>query len=238
MLNLDETINSISFYNNQRDLYLKGILYSIGVIIFIEIVRSQVAEVNLLQLIPGFYLILLFASFLFLVILSDLIFKIPVDVDNKKEIGTKTINKLESVVLSKFSFFLLFTYFILILNTIIPLSLDSFNSYGEKTLENIWSFDEVLNLEITLLTALTFLSQFPRISIVYLSTQKDSEFLPEFWKILSLVIFLFSGFITPTIDGYTQLSFAFSGISLYLIIINLIQKRINVKFCGNNSLNS
>ena len=54
--------------------------------------------------------------------------------------------------------------------------------------------------------------------------------LPEFWKTLSLIIFLAAGFITPTIDGYTQLSFAASAVSLYIIVINLLEKRINVKF--------
>ena len=72
MLNLDETIDTNAAYITQRDLYLRGFLYSLGVVVFIDIVRSQVAEINLLQLIPGFYLILLFISFLLLLGLSDL----------------------------------------------------------------------------------------------------------------------------------------------------------------------
>ena len=64
MLNLDETFEINNSYIIQRDLYLRGFLYSSGVIIFIELVRAQVAEVDLLQLIPGFYLIVLFISFL------------------------------------------------------------------------------------------------------------------------------------------------------------------------------
>ena len=63
MLNLDETFELNNTYVVQRDLYLKGFLYSFGVVIFIELIRGQVAEVNLLQLIPGFYLIVLFISF-------------------------------------------------------------------------------------------------------------------------------------------------------------------------------
>jgi len=57
MLNLDETLEITSSYVVQRDLYLKGLVYSFGVIVFIDIVRGQVAEINLLQLMPGFYLI-------------------------------------------------------------------------------------------------------------------------------------------------------------------------------------
>jgi hypothetical protein len=61
MFNLDEPLVINNSYFVQRDLYLKAFLYSFGVIIFIEIVRSQIAEIDLLQLIPGFYLILVAA---------------------------------------------------------------------------------------------------------------------------------------------------------------------------------
>jgi dihydrofolate reductase len=50
------------------------------------------------------------------------------------------LNFLLSLLLSFFTF-------ALSVITIVPISLDSFNSYGEKTLENIWSFDEVIGLE-------------------------------------------------------------------------------------------
>jgi Sec-independent protein secretion pathway component TatC len=72
--------------------------------------------------------------------------------------------------------------------------------------------------------------------VTYVSTEKDSQILPEYWKILSLVIFLLSGFLTPTIDGYTQLSFSFSAISLYFILINLTQKRVTIRFNGLNGI--
>ena len=236
MLNLDETLYLTDLYTKQKDFYLKSFLYSFGVLIFVDILRSQVSEVNLLQLIPGFYLILLFFSFLFLVINSDFISGFSKDLDNKKEFGTKTLNKIDLFVLNRFSFFFLSLILLFVLNSVIPLSLDSFNSYGEKTLENIWSFDEVLSLEIILLIILITLSQVPILIVTYVSTEKDSQILPEYWKSLSLVIFLVSGFLTPTIDGYTQLSFSFSAISLYFILINLIQKRVNVRFNGLNGI--
>jgi Sec-independent protein secretion pathway component TatC len=137
---------------------------------------------------------------------------------------------MEGAILLKFGLSLFLLGTIISLNTIIPLGLDAFYSYGEKTLENFWSFDEVLNLETILLIVLITLSQIPVVSLNTLNTEKDVNFLPEFWKTLSLVIFLASGFITPTIDGYTQLSFALSAISLYLIVISILEKRVNVKF--------
>ena len=235
MLNLEETLVTNTYYVIQRDLYLKAFLYSFGVIIFIEIVRSQIAEIDLLQLIPGFYLILVFVSFTLLVIFSDLIFRIPVENDNNKSLGTKTINKIESGIFMKFSLFLFVSCLLIAINTIIPLSLDSFNSYGEKTLENIWSFDEVINIETILLIILLSVSQLPIFALASFSNDKDINILPEFWKIISIFIFIIAGFLTPTIDGYTQLSFSFSAISLYIIVINLILKRVNVKY---NSLNT
>jgi hypothetical protein len=238
MLNLDETLEITSSYVVQRDLYLKGLVYSFGVIVFIDIVRGQVAEINLLQLMPGFYLILLFLSFLFLLFFSDLFFSVPFDNDNKKSLGTKTIQKLEKGVTMKFSFFLFVTGFLVVLNTVIPLSLDSFNSYGEKTLENIWSFDEVISLEIILLVILILLSQSPLVIVSSFTTENDVNILPEFWKSVSLLIFLAAGFLTPTIDGYTQLSFAGSAVSLYLFIINVLEKRVMIKFNGTVTLGS
>lgn len=232
MLNLDETLGRKISYNKQRDLYLKGLLYSLTVLIFVTILRNQISEVNLLQLIPGFYLILLFISLLIVVSLSDLFLRLPIELDEKKENGTKTIERMEIFFVIKLSFFFLSTYLLIVLNTIVPLSLDSFNFYGEQTLENLWSFDEVLALELILLLILILLSQFPPIAIYQLTTESKVTFFPEFWKSLSLVIFIGSGLLTPTIDGYTQLSFATSAISLYLAVINFIEKRINIKFTG------
>ena len=238
MLNLDETLITTSTYNLQRDLYIKSFIYSFAVIIFVDILRSQVSEVNLLQLIPGFYLILLFISFIYLVFFSNLLTYIPFQNDNNKSLGTKTTNKLETTVLLKFSVFLLFTSLIISFNTVIPLSLDSFNNYGEKTLESLWSFDEVLTLEITLFIILSVLSQLPVLIITNFTTENDVNIFPEFWKSLSLIIFLISGLLTPTIDGYTQLSFAGSAVSLYLIIISLTEKKVNIKFPGTGFLGS
>lgn len=235
MLNLDETFELNNTYVVQRDLYLKGFLYSFGVVIFIELIRGQVAEVNLLQLIPGFYLIVLFISFVVILYFSDLLVRVPIQADNEKIFGTKTIEKAETSISIKFVYLLFYGCLITTLNSVIPLSLDSFNSYGENTLENIWSFDEVITLEIVLLTILLSLYQIPIIFIVSLNNEREISILPEYWKPISFIIFIFSGILTPTIDGYTQLSFAFSALSLYLIIIIILTKRLDIKF---NSLKS
>jgi hypothetical protein len=71
MLNLEETLSIIPSYLVQRDLYVKAFVYAGGVLIFIDL-RGQISEVNILQLIPGFYFFSFLFLFLFLLFLSNL----------------------------------------------------------------------------------------------------------------------------------------------------------------------
>jgi Sec-independent protein secretion pathway component TatC len=238
MLNLDETLLTNTAYTKQRDLYIRVLAFSLAVIVFVEILRAQVSEVNILQLIPGYYLILLLFSLVFLVVSSNFFNSLFISNDEKRSLGTKTKSRLETTSLLRFSVFLFFACLITIFNSVIPLSLDSFNNYGEKTLENVWSFDEVLGLEITLFIILVVISQIPVIVVANFSNEKDVNTFPEYWKGLSLFIFVIAGILTPTIDGYTQLSFAISAVSLYFLIINITEKKVNVKFSGTSILGS
>lgn len=238
MLNLDETIEIQSEYLIQKDLYLKAFVYAFGVTAFLDIVRSQVAEVNLLQIIPGFYILLIFSSLFVLLFFSDFIFRLPIELDAKKEQGTKTTNRIQLTVSLKVTFCFLFTTLFIILNTIIPLSLDSFDSYGESALESLWSFEEVISLESILLFLLLFLSQFPIVITSFLTSERDLSLLQEFWKIIIFISVIVSGVVTPTLDINTQLSFVFATSVFYLIIINIIEKRLNIKFIGLSSINS
>lgn len=234
MLNLEETLSIIPSYLVQRDLYVKAFVYAGGVLVFIDFLRGQISEVNILQLIPGFYFFLLLVSFLFLLLSSTILTRLPFEIDKQKSWGTKTTTKNEIFVLVKFSFFIFSTGMLIVLNTLIPISLDFFNSTGEKTLENTWSFGEVLGLEIFLLFVLAILFEIPVILIFGKYNEKTVKFFPQAWKPLSLIIFVLSGVITPTIDGYTQLSLAFAAFSLYLIVITILTKRLNIK--SNNSV--
>lgn len=234
MLNLDETLLTNTFYSVQRDLYIRGITFAGAIVVFVDIIRGQIAEVNLLQLIPGLYLVLLFISFIFLVYFSNLWILIPFKLDADKSLGTKTVSRTVRYVAAKISLSLFLIGLVIILNTVIPLSLDSFNSYGERSLENIWAFEDVIGLEITLLVILIILGQIPLILISVYANEKDANKFPEFWRILSLAIFILSGILTPTIDGYTQLAFSAAAVSLYLVIISFVEKRVANKY--NTSL--
>jgi len=232
MLNLDIPIQTTLFYNDQRDTFIKGVCYAPAIVPLINIIRNQVSEVNLLQLIPGFYLLLLFIALLLLIVSSDFFVRFPFDTDNTKSAGTKVIYRLETIRSRRLILSLFINILIASLLSIIPLSLDSFNNYGEKTLENIWSLDEVVVLEATLLLTMGLISQVPVYSITSLDNEKRLNSLPRVWKKFSFFVFVIAGFLTPTIDGYTQLGFSAAAIFLYLFLINLIQKRREIKFIG------
>jgi hypothetical protein len=230
MYSLDTTFISQQYYHIQKDLYAKGIGYAFGVVGFLELLRSQVCEMNVLQLVPGFYLILLFTSFLVLVNLSNILLSISYGVDIRKAGGAKTINRMQVLVLAKFGFLIVFTGMLIAFNTLIPLGFDSFDSYGETTLENVWSFAEIISVETTLIFFLVILSQVPVVAILNFEVEEDSILLPEVWKPLSLSCFVISGVITPTVDAYTQISFGGAAIALYIMVITIIQKRVDLKF--------
>ena len=182
MLNLEETLDLTEFYVAQRNLFIRIIGYSVGVVLFVEILRSQVPEIDLLQLIPGFYLLLVFISSILLVSVSNSFFHIPILLDTKKDIGTKTVGKLELTAIVKFAFVLLAILLFAVVSLILPLSLDSFENYGEGNLESLWSFEEVLNLEVILTMTVFSLSQIPNLTVFVLTTEKDIQVLPAYWK--------------------------------------------------------
>lgn len=232
MFNLDEVLFLNVIYWKQKDFFVKVFSYAVGIISFVEIFRGQVAEINLLQLVPGFYLLLLFLSFLILIGSSTALFYASLLTDVKKEYGTKTSQRLRLKFLFQFSTFFLFILTGQSLITLIPLSLDSLNVYGEKTLENAWSFDEVIFLELILLVLVILLSQFPFISLFIFQSEKGLNLIPKYLRGLSFLVFLLAGFLTPTIDGYTQLGLSLSTIALFVLILNVAQKNICSRFLG------
>ena len=73
MLNLDETLEVASTYNTQRDLLFKTLFSSLSACVILDLIREQLPEIDILQLIPGYYLILLFVVFLLVIFITDLI---------------------------------------------------------------------------------------------------------------------------------------------------------------------
>ena len=122
-----------------------------------------------------YYLLLLFSLFLFIVFFSDFNENFALQLEMKKEFGTKTPSKINSFSFLKTAYLFFTLTFCSGFTTIIPLSLDSFNSYGEKNIENIWSFDEVINIEIILLFILFLISQFPTIILIIFGNENEKK---------------------------------------------------------------
>ena len=108
--------------------------------------------------------------------------------------------------------------------TILPISLDSFNSYGEKNIESIWSYDEFIAIETSLLNLLVMILQIPLFLTFPSYSEKNIELFPFYLKNYIFSVCVLAGVLTPTVDGLTQTGFIFVGISLYILMNSIIQK--------------
>jgi hypothetical protein len=109
MLNLEDNLQAQSYYNTQRDWIFRSFVYSTSTITLLDLTRGQVPEVNLLQLVPGFYLLLFFIFFLLLLILSKFFLQIVEKLEVIKDVGVKTLGKFNFSLSSQFS--ILFFFF-------------------------------------------------------------------------------------------------------------------------------
>ena len=228
MMIIEESLEPYPYYLEQKDSLIRYISYSIVALLYINGIREQISEITLLQLIPGIYLILIFAAFIFLIIWSKVLNEILSDFDNEDLSGLKTRKIKIFKTVRKTRTILYLSIASLTLCSVLPLSLDSFISYGEGEIESIWSFDEVINLELLLLAFLVFLSQYPLSGFSKSNTEKLLRDLPKSWKFLSFIVFLFAAFLTPTIDGYTQFLFSFCAITLSLFVILSTKERVGL----------
>jgi len=205
------------------------LFFTLPSIPFIELVRGQICEVNLLQLSPSDYLFLLILSAIFLTSCASFFLAIPIGLDGRRQIGGKTLGKFNLFFLRKISLSLVFYTLFLSLNLIIPLGLDSFNSYADSYLEQFWSFGEVIGLEMILLTILMSLSQVPIAFVVTSYNERRKKKLSASFRYIVFYIFLASGVLTPSKDAYTQISFAVSALLLFSFILLYILKRTRVR---------
>jgi hypothetical protein len=229
MMNLDSAMDNFVEYSEQRDIYIRLFTFSFASIGFLEIVRRQTSEIQVLQLVPGYYLFLIFCCFLFLLFFSDHLGHNQLELDEEIKYGVKSKNKMMTSIGGKISVSLCFLTLFLTVNNVIPISFDSFERYTQGTLEDTWSVDEIIGLEILFLFLLLTISQFPLIILTKSNTENFVAFFPEFWRPLSFVTITVSGFLTPTIDGATQLYFAGSILSFYFFMVNVLEKKVTFK---------
>ena len=236
MFNLKQSIQKISFYNFQYAFFSQLILQSFAGFSLLEITRSQTSEIKLLQLVPGYYFFLLFFFLSLSYFLSFCFTSYSIKLDEEKIFGSKSISREKNFVTSKFLYFFYFLAFFLCLNSIIPISLDSFYFYSEKTLENIWSFNDLLSLERFLLCLLFFIIELPLVLVYYLKKEDHLLSLPKYFKYVFFFVFLFAGILTPTLDASSQIFFSAFSLISYLVSIYLSLKRVKTKYLSLSSL--
>lgn len=232
MLNLEENLCYHDPYDIQKDWIFRGLGYVMVCGILLDFLRNQIPEVNLLQLIPGVLFFLLLLTFFLTIFLSSFIFFIPLKNDIRRDCGVKNVGKILLVLALRIAILFFFFIWAFNYNVVIPISLDYFDSSGEKDLEQLWSFDQVLSFQTIFLNLLTFFSQLPVIGQFYFLTEKDFNLFPKYWKEIVFFFIFISGLLTPTMDGSTQLAFFSSIFILYLSFLTFLKKRANFKNQG------
>jgi hypothetical protein len=212
------------------DFYPNIIGYISIIFLFLDGTRNQIPDIDLLQLVPGSYFFLCLLSFIFFLLQSQIVNRLPFEFDSIKSIGIKGKIKLELNILLTISFFLFSNVLLISLNTIIPISLDYFENSGEKTLQNFWSLSEIFELETFLFFFLLSFSQIPLIFIFNWNTLNSVKIVSKFWKVILFFMTILAGILTPTLDGSTQLSFVLFTLSFYLFLVNSVLKKSFLKF--------
>nr|YP_009545338.1 Sec-independent translocase component C [Mallomonas splendens]AYO28492.1 Sec-independent translocase component C [Mallomonas splendens] len=209
--------------------FFRLVSFSISILFVLNILRQQVSEISLLQLVPGFYIGLIFFLFVLCFSFTEWFFNQIIQYDNQKGWGTKTADKMFYHGRMKFRIFLFIGGSFFLVTTLLPISLDSFSSFGfgEKTVENLWSFEDLNAVETVLSFVSTFLFQIPFFFTLSTYSLSNSKFFLSYFKNYSFFVCLFAGIITPTVDIPTQLNFIFIGIGLYLVIFSMVQKETN-----------
>ena len=230
MFSIDEGFLRYPPYFRQNDLYVRALGVILGVFFILQFVRSQVNEVEVLQLVPGLYLLLIFFCWLLLAGSTIFFERVSKQVDFRKVVGTKTIYRMNIAILAKSDFLISSNQVFLALCTIIPVGLYQFESYGERNLENLWSLTEIITLELYLLFVVIFFSQLPIVTFLTYKGEKYSLNLPTIWRLIGLICCILGGVVTPTIDSSTQLCFAGCCYYLYVLLIGGFKKRADIKY--------
>ncbi len=231
MFNFEKTFQIIDSYEKQSISLsnVKVFFYFFPLLKFLDILSLQLPEINFLQLIPGFYFFFVLVFFSLFILTSFFLEKFLFTKDRNKNFGIKTYSKIFSILKNKKLLFLSILSFFFVTLNFFPLSLDSINSYGEKNLENFWSFSEVLNLEVFFIVSFFILCQIPIFFFRSIQSEQKKKIFPNEWKKAFFSSFVLAGIFTPTVDIKTQVIFAFSTIFLYFLFLYWINIKILIK---------
>lgn len=224
MLNLPETIFEVKPYSYEQHWGVKTFILFFGGSKFLDYIRLQVAEVTLLQLVPGLYLSIVFGFSLVVLFISLYVVQFIKELDAEKKFGTKTRNRaiVLQIIKARSSIFMVGTYVLFF--GIIPLSFESFTVISTGTVANLWAIDEFLGVETSLAFIIYIIVQFPFFVTGPDYSLSDIQLAPKFLRDYLFTVTLLSGVCTPTVDVATQVNFIIIGISFYLLMTLLIKK--------------
>jgi hypothetical protein len=232
MLNLNKSINKILPYKfiAENDFSLKLISYGILSVPFLLLFRIEFPEIKLLQLLPGLYLFLLFCGCSFLVFFSDIFTNYNYKNELKLDYGFKTLKFFYLILTLKLFLSLFFIGSFLCKVIVVPISLESLINSSSYSLESLWSFTQIIIVEILLGLVLLFFFELPFFITFFLTTEEFVFLLIKNYKLLLIFIILISGMLTPTIDIETQLLIGFNCLFIYILVIFLLKKSTRIKF--------
>ena len=237
MFNVEETISLLFSYVSQRDIFLKLILFSVGSFFVLDLLRSQSVEIDLLQLTPGLYLAFVFLTYIVLFICSRIFLELSFRVDNEKATGTKSLLRSYVIISRKINVFFSSMSLFFSLTILLPISLEYFINSIQKTLENLWSLQEFLGIELIFFVLCTFLFQFPIFFTAPNYVEQKIAFFQQNFKNALFITSILAALITPTVDLNTQLVISGIIFILYLVIQFIFQKQVLLQI-SNLSLSS
>ncbi len=236
MFNIAKSLEISTFYNQNFSIFSKLIFQLILAFIALEFIRQELAEIKFLQLIPGYYFLLIFFFIIIYFLINSFFTFFPSFLDSKTFLATKSIKKSHYFLFSKFFYFAAFIVLFTSLNSLIPGQFDTFYNYSENTFENFWSFEEFLNFQCILLLILLIISQLAILIFYLLNNHIKSLKLLESFKFSLFAILFLSGVITPSVDLISQIIFSFFAIFFYLFTIHFLLKRISIKYLTLSNL--
>ena len=230
MLLEDDTYPELLLCTIQYQYNVKILFYLFGVFTFVAILREQVSEVRVLQVVPGLYLFYLFCAFAFLLSCSNWMNRYILYSDVPSyQCGIMSKLKWERKITVRLNFFFFLLILGLTLSFVVPIGLESFRTPERKTIDGSWNYGQILWLENFLTFVLSVLSQLPIFFLAFFFNEEEIERIPKLWRKISFFVLVGAGVLTPTVDIASQLSFAITVMCLYLLVLEFNLKRSLIK---------
>lgn len=238
MFNFLDNLKKFSdyYYSIQTDGAWKVFIYFFFSISILFLIRNQFPEIEFLQYFPGFYIFFLFFIFLIFLTCSDKLFLLIYIFETQFKYGIKSKEKMKIISIIKNLFFFLLSFLSIGFTSFIPLSIETLNDYSIENLEDLWSFTQIILLQLFFFFLIVIFSQFPILIRYFLITEKTIFYFLKTYKIITLFTVILVGILTPTVDIFSQFFVVICISILYSFLLIQAKKNCNLKFSESFSL--